>query len=759
MTTPLFPSVIAWNVLDGGTNAQDGNNYPGPALQDYAAAVVGAAADTAGLFAIAVPVPDSVRAMTAAVRNPLSSACTNEPIEIRVAFDQGVCASPANIIVYDPSGNITPHQWEPAKHPLTNTPQALWPDGTVRAGSVWVLGSIGASATVAYSVRVGATQTAGAQNVTYGSESATIEYFQTTYLRTRFPQDRAWIPKSFKDPSRSLAEFNSASNGLYCRYTHEGVNKFSYTAADVTSVSRQLIDSDAFGYGVVYQEFEASFAWAVETTTTVKARFRQWANNRVTWSVRYDVSVVTGSGDNGLSVYGAFSDSTTPTATYSLDNGYYSLAYADTRRLLIGMSGFQSESAAYQITGETNLYSCASNELRIGFAKNPHTLPAGSYYSWSGYFSVEYDAVADEALRCNNPIIVRATSNDVETLKAGMRAGLATMAYAWIPVEAADTTDYAYAGSQALARIALAKYRKQRPPLAEALALFQKWCTIKSIDPTDSATYHTAWDSADVGFEFIGPNTGVISKLRAEYIAAGDTVNTALMTTYLHELADFIVAAEVTSGGSGKMKIRGTGADNFNAEATAMGMLCDSLAIAADATRQATLDRIVARFVQSYQLGNKTAYTFQSGGSLRAVVQFMRAAYHFYNVYAAIRADHTYPCLSSEIDYRQFALQYVTPLVIADEARWNKQYTRRGLPSNLSSAAYAVCMGGTPDAGDWQHAYDLIRHLTEKIPGPTVVDKTIDGWLAAFDGTISAAWGGSDAPSSAWHLLYELSVE
>jgi hypothetical protein len=43
MTTPLFPSVIAWNVLDGGTDAQDGNSYPGPLLQDYAAAVVGAA--------------------------------------------------------------------------------------------------------------------------------------------------------------------------------------------------------------------------------------------------------------------------------------------------------------------------------------------------------------------------------------------------------------------------------------------------------------------------------------------------------------------------------------------------------------------------------------------------------------------------------------------------------------------------------------------------------------------------------------------
>ncbi len=43
MTTPLFPSVIGWNLLDGGTDAQDGNNYPGPLLQEYAAAVVGAA--------------------------------------------------------------------------------------------------------------------------------------------------------------------------------------------------------------------------------------------------------------------------------------------------------------------------------------------------------------------------------------------------------------------------------------------------------------------------------------------------------------------------------------------------------------------------------------------------------------------------------------------------------------------------------------------------------------------------------------------
>ena len=43
MTTPIFPSVIGHNLLDGGTDAQDGNNYPGPLLSEYAAAVAGSA--------------------------------------------------------------------------------------------------------------------------------------------------------------------------------------------------------------------------------------------------------------------------------------------------------------------------------------------------------------------------------------------------------------------------------------------------------------------------------------------------------------------------------------------------------------------------------------------------------------------------------------------------------------------------------------------------------------------------------------------
>jgi len=76
MTTPLFPSVIGWNLLDGGTDAQDGNAFPGPNLQDYAATVVGASG---------IPFRQALRAgssQAVSVRNPLAITSLSEPVEI-----------------------------------------------------------------------------------------------------------------------------------------------------------------------------------------------------------------------------------------------------------------------------------------------------------------------------------------------------------------------------------------------------------------------------------------------------------------------------------------------------------------------------------------------------------------------------------------------------------------------------------------------------------------------------------------------------
>ena len=87
MTTPLFPNVIGWNLLDGGTDAQDGNNYPGPLLQEYAAAVVGAAGISLE-YGDSLTSPSTTTTLTGAISTTvtLSSTATGTYRKARVSW-------------------------------------------------------------------------------------------------------------------------------------------------------------------------------------------------------------------------------------------------------------------------------------------------------------------------------------------------------------------------------------------------------------------------------------------------------------------------------------------------------------------------------------------------------------------------------------------------------------------------------------------------------------------------------------------------
>ncbi len=100
MTTPLFPSVIAWNVLDGGTDAQDGNNYPGPALQDYADAVVGAAGISLE-YGDSLTRPSNTTTLTAAISTTatLSATATSTYRKARVSWLNNGASGTANLYI------------------------------------------------------------------------------------------------------------------------------------------------------------------------------------------------------------------------------------------------------------------------------------------------------------------------------------------------------------------------------------------------------------------------------------------------------------------------------------------------------------------------------------------------------------------------------------------------------------------------------------------------------------------------------------
>lgn len=723
---------------------------------EYAASVVGA---SGSLFRQA---PYGGPAQSVSVRNPLAITSLSEPVEIRVSFRPGELLNPAYLRVYDYRGAEVPCQWEYAVDPATwEEVDKFWPDGSVRRGSLWVLADLGPSEVKAYSIIVGSRAASYPQGVTFTAETATLWVLQSPQLMSRMADSTAWNPKILRDPSRGNANYNSISNGLSDRITIAGVNKFSYTAADVTGLSSSRIGVDNPGYGVVFQEIEGRFSWSAATGITTRTRVRQFANNHARYIKRIDVSTGLASGNHGMRVYHEIINSTAPTATYNTTNGWAGYAYPSGATLCTGITAAQFESDALRLTDHTPLQNFESNYVSVGWSKNPVTIPAGAYFTFAGFYSAGYDTLENAGLRGHNPVIARANVAPRSQLLQSIRYSSRRLIDAWTAIGLSDP-DKSYWGSVALGWLVAAEDDGREAPVNDALILFQKWCTEYGITPTSATSWHDKWDhsTSALGLEFIGPNSGCLSIMREKAVELGMATTAALVTSYIHAMADFAVQMEVTSGGSGQINLRFGAGDNFNAEATAMLFLCRSLALTADATRQATLDRIAARFAAGYTtagIANKMGYNYQTiGGALRQSVQDMRAAYHFYNVAVALHAHSIYPCLPSVLDARQFALEYSNGRQL-DERKWSKQLERRGIVGNWIAAAYTLAMAPGRTDGDLRACADYLDYVSARAglqnPGTGIL---MDGYVYPDTDGGYGLWGGPESASLHMHLLHAI---
>lgn len=701
------------------------------------------------------------------VRNPLAIASIDEPSILRLSFQQGECLDPSLLKVYNSAGVEVPCQWEYAKDPATwEEVDKSWPDGSVRRGALLILESFAASEEKEFTVRVSGTPNNYAQRVLYNAESATVWTLTTPALQSRMGETTAWIPKILRDPSRGNFNLNSTGNGVDLRFTLAGINKFLQVPADVTAVSSRRIDESNPGYGVVYQEIESKCSYAAAPGVTVYVRTRHFANNRAKYEVRVEVADTIASGNHGLSMYHTNIVSPTPTRTYDTTNGYVAYSYANGARLVFGMSCAQQESDAYRLNGSSPMdYTAQQNfeadYARIGWSKNPTTITAGAYFRFAGYYATEFDTAPNECLRCNNPIIARANSAARSDILRSIRYSARRLIDAWLPIGLADPAKSFY-GSVALGWMVAAEDDRREPPIRDALVVFQRWCAEYNIAPADASSWHAKWNhsTSQLGLEFIGPASGCLPIMREKAIEQGMTVVAAQITSYIHAMADFAVQAEVTSGGSGQVKLRYDAGDNYNAEATAMLILCRSLSITANATRQATLDRIAARFVVGYTtggIGNKMGYSYQSpGGTLRQSIQDMRASYHFYNLGVALHAHSIYPCLPALPDARQFALEYSNGRQL-DERKWSKQLDRRGIVGNWISAAYVLAMAPGRTDGDLRACADYLDYVSARAglqnPGTGIL---IDGYVYPDTDGGYGLWGGPESASFHMHLLHAI---
>jgi len=740
--------------LSDGTEVRIGTSRP-----DNAAAVVGASG---------IPFRQAMRGgagQIVSVRNPLPITSLNEPVEIRVSFQPGECHDPAYLRVLAASGTEVPCQWEYAVDPATwEEVDKFWPDGSVRRGSLWILSDLGPSEVKTYSIVIAGGSASYPQDVTYTAESATLWVLQSPQLMSRMADSTAWLPKILRDPSRSNANYNSISNGLFHRMTVAGVNKFSHTAADVTALSSSQIGTSNPGYGVVFQEIEGQFSWAAATGVTVKTRVRQFANNLVRYISRIEVSAQVASGNHGMRIYQEIINSTAPTATYNTTNGWAGYAYPSGASLCTGISAAQFESDALRLTDHTPLQNFEGNYVSVGWSKNPVTIPVGAYFTFAGFYSAGYDTLENAGLRGHNPIIARANSAARSDILRSIRYSSRRLIESWTAIGLSDPAK-TYWGSVALGWMVMAEDDGREAPMRDALALFLKWCAEYNITPTSATSWHDKWNhsTSQLGLEYMGPNSGCLPIIREKALELGLTTTAATVTSYIHAMADFAVQMEVTSGGSGQVKLRYSDADNYNAEATAMLFLCRSLAIEANATRQATLDRIAARFVVGYTttagIPNKMGYSYQTpGGALRQSIQDMRASYHFYNLGVALHAHSIYPCLPSLPDARQFALEYSNGRQL-DELKWSKQLERRGIVGNWIAAAYALAMSPGRTDGDLRAAADYLDYVSARTglqnPGAGIL---MDGYIYPDTDSGYGLWGGPESTSMHMHLLHAINI-
>ena len=724
--------------------------------EEYANSVAGAAGTSRTVMC-------GGKVQMVSVRNPLAISSVSEPVEIRISFAPGECLSADYLRVYDSVGVEVPRQWEYAIDPATwEEVDKTWPDGSIRRGSVWILADLGPSEVKTYSVVIAGGSASYPQGVTYTAETATLWVLQSSQLMSRMADSTAWMPKILRDPSRSNANYNSTSNGLYHRMTLAGVNKFSHTASDVTALSSSRIGTSNPGYGVVFQEIEGQFSWAAATGVTVKTRVRHFANNFVRWTSRVEVSTEVASGSHGMSVYHEITNSTAPTAAYNTTNGWAGYAYPSGATLCTAMAVIQQESDALRLTSYTPLADFASNSVRLGWANNPVTIPVGAYFTFGGFYSAGYDSLENAGLRGHNPVIARANSARRADILRSIRYSSTRLIKAWTAIGLSDP-DKSYWGSVALGWMVMAEEEGREAPIRDALALFQKWCTEYNITPTSATSWHDKWNhsTSQLGLEYMGPNSGCLPIIREKALELGLTTTAATVTSYIHAMADFAVQMEVTSGGSGQVKLRYSDGDNYNAEATAMLFLCRSLAITSDSTRQATLDRIAARFAAGYTttagIPNKMGYSYQTpGGTLRDSIRNMRAAYHFYNIGVALHAHSIYPCLPSLPDARQFALEYSNGRQL-DERKWSKQLERRGIVGNWIAAAYTLAMSSGATDGDLRAAADYLDYVSARTglqnPGAGIL---IDGYIYPDTDSGYGLWGGPESASMHMHLLHAI---
>ena len=694
-TGDSYPVYISVSVAHPGIAiAQIATDLAGRQASSISSAVIpfGAAYDSQRKEA-RLALMDQIKAY-ADLKNPSATiAYTSAPAEIRVSFGAGEVWSLDQIRVLNESATAVSFQWEPAKAPADGSSIGAWPDGSIRSGSLWVIVSLTGGQTKRYTVEINAVEQGQtfSKNVTYTAVSGSIDELATTALRARFESGQGWMLRRYQDIANANFDLFSGSNGVYGKYQIAGAGKFSYTAGDISVLSHGLVGSSAFGYGVVFQEYQTVFSWNAESTTKYTVTYRVFADGSI--AVTQYISVGATVASNARHMYlQAVVGSSGLTSTTDAAKYFMRFDYASSNFILVGtdcVRDYPLKSTEQHVAASINETTAIS---RVGWSGTT-SIPAGAFFIQRAVIT-KYTSgdSANEFVRRLNPVVAHAICPKAKPDRFGLRDRALLLIDEAMPLLDAS----AWGGVASL----LALSRGASP--AAALATFNNWCALRGLTPSSSASWLALWN-ASTGFEYTGRNSQVLWWLREAFRVAGDSANQSLVESYIHAFADFCVSAETASGGAGTVKLRGsaTGAA-WNAATSAMAGLAASIAVTADAGRQTVYDRILAAYVAAAFAGQKWNYD-----STAAVSTDPSFHYYAYQTFELARAKYLLPSTAlpagSLCSYIREVAQQEGAI---DEWRANLQY-RRGRESTQMYAAGCLVMLDR----DYAAAYELTRHI------------------------------------------------
>jgi hypothetical protein len=697
-------------------------------------------------------VAPALRQWPAVIANPLPDVrYVNEPVGIRVFFFQGECPAATHIRVRNPAGTAVDFQWEPAAHTLTESSMGMWPDGSLRHGTLWlVVPSLAPGATLTYTVELhdSAQSYSPTQLVTHTVTDASNEKFDTAAVSLNFQSTVGWMPQSFIDKATS-GEMLATATGLTMRIraTLAGGEKLSSTGAHITGSAKARIGTSNTGYGVAYQEFEASWTWA-DAPWNTRVRTRLWANGRVTMQA-YTVATNSSASEQKYLVLN-FSANNTSIITNTGDNekGRKLWEYADRRFLC----GFRYLTTNYEVktteTHSTNWSTSVAANRMFGGWLGTTTIATGAYWFQGAYMTLyAFGDVENEWKRAMNPVLTTAARWGVGETK-GFARGL-TLRYieAWLPI----STDTDKKGLEGGMRCVLGRLTGAAYPPASALTKYQEYTTSVGITPSSGSSYHSVWNAGQ-GLNFIGKNGHALSIIYDEAVRQGDAASAATARAYMEALADFVVLAEVTSGGSGQMLLSGLSEDNWNAEGTAMGLLAQKLAHWPNATQVACYNRIAARFASGYFCGpTRMGYNLQTPGALpHDSIKIPRSTYEAYQTFEFYRAHAMYPTSVQLPSPRHYLYEMTNAAFMCEERLYQGQVTRRGLSNSLFH--WVLPLGIFGNASDWNAIALICRLVDQQVIPKNGQTHPMHGY-SGTDVTLLNVMGDIRAPAEALWLL------